>query len=139
MIFSKEDKFILVKLYKSYLVDFDIYDKGKIISLFENIFVKIKKKYKLSGLFDVNIYVNDNYGMIIEIKNVYFYKDECDIKIKIHLDSTFLCEILGNEFNEYKNIYYYKDKFYGMYKEYCDKDVIYKDVDKIIFDGIKIC
>ena len=45
MIFSKEDKSVLVKIFKSYLNNFDIYDKEQIIELFKNIFVKIKKKY----------------------------------------------------------------------------------------------
>ena len=33
-------------------------------------FIKVKNKYNLSGMFDVDIYVNEDYGMIIEINNL---------------------------------------------------------------------
>ena len=138
MIFSKEDKFILVKIYKSYLNNFDIYDKEKIMDLFKGIFIKVKKKYNLSGLFDVYIYVNESYGMIIEIKNVYLYDNESDIKIKVHLDSVFLIEIFNHEILDYDEVYYYKDKFYGIYKNVCDRNIIYKNTDIIMSNGMKI-
>ena len=138
MIFNKEDKFVLVKIFKTYLDNFDIYDKEQIMNLFKNIFIKVKKKYNLSGLFDVDIYVNEDYGMIIELRNVYFYDNECDIKIKVHLDSIFLMEIFNYEILDYDDVYYYKDKFYTSYNENTDKIVIYKNSDKIINNGIKI-
>ena len=138
MIFSKEDKFILVKIYKSYLNNFDIYDKEKIMDLFKGIFIKVKKKYNLSGLFDVDIYVNESYGMIIEIRNVYFYDNESDIKIKVHLDSVFLIEIFNHEILDYDEVYYYKDKFYGIYKNVCDRNIIYKNTDIIMSNGMQI-
>lgn len=128
----------MVKIYKSYLKDFDVYDREQIISLFKSIFIKIKKDYNLSGLFDVNIYVNDNYGMIIEIDNLYYNDIECDINIKIHLDATFLNIICSNEVLDYDEVYYYEDNFYGIYKEFCDKEVIYKNVDKIMSEGIRL-
>ena len=77
MVFSKEDKFLLVKIYKSYLEGFDIYDREQILELFKDIFLKVKSKYKLSGLFDVDIYINEAYGMIIEIDNICFYCVMC--------------------------------------------------------------
>ena len=138
MIFNKEDKFVLVKIFKTYLDNFDIYDKEQIMNLFKNIFIKVKKKYNLSGLFDVDIYVNEDYGMIIELRNVYFYDNECDIKIKVHLDSIFLMEVFNYEILDYDDVYYYKDKFYTSYNENNDKIVIYKNSDKIINNGIKI-
>ena len=138
MIFSKEDKFILVKIYKSYLNNFDIYDKEKIMDLFKGILIKVKKKYNLSGLFDVDIYVNESYGMIIEIKNVYLYDNESDIKIKVHLDSVFLIEIFNHEILDYDEVYYYKDKFYGIYKNVCDRNIIYKNTDIIMSNGMQI-
>lgn len=138
MIFSKEDNFILVKIFKSYLKNFDIYDKEQIINLFKIIFIKIKKNYNLSGLFDVDIYVNGNYGMIIEINNLFYNDKECDINIKIHLDAIFLNIICSNDVLDYDEVYYYHDNFYGIYKEICDKEVIYKNVDKIMNEGIKL-
>ena len=139
MIFSKEDKFLLVKIFKDNLKDFDIYNKEQIMSLFRDIFVKIKNKYKMSGLFEADIYVNNEFGMIIEIFNLCFYNGEVDVKIKIHLDAIFLTEINSNEILDYEDVYYYKEKFYSHFKKFSDKEVIYKDVDLIINNGIKIC
>ena len=139
MIFSKEDKFLLVKIFKSYLNDFDIYNKEQIIDIFKIIFVNIKHKYNLAGLFNADIYVNNEYGMIIEINNLCYFEDECDIKVNIHLDAIFLVEIINYEILDYDEVYYYDDKFYSKFNEFCDKKIIYKNVDKIINNGIKIC
>ena len=139
MIFNKEDKFLLVKIYKSYLKDFDVHNRDQIAELFKNIFMKIKEKYNLSGLFDVDVYVNNDYGMIIEINNLCFYKNEFDVKIRFYLDCIFLCEIDSIDLLDYENIYYYEERFYGIYNEYCDKEIIYKDTSDIIDNGIKVC
>ena len=125
-------------MFKNNLKDFDIYNKEQIINLFKTIFIKIKKKYNLSGLFDVDIYVNDNYGLIIEIENLYFDDVESDINIKVHLDAIFLNEINTYEILEYDEIYYYNDKFYGIFKKFCDKEIFYKDIDEILNKGIKL-
>ena len=139
MIFNKENKFILVKIFKSYLNDFDIYDKDNIIDLFKDIFITIKNKYNLLGLFDVDIYVNDEYGLIIEIHNICSYDYEIDLRINVHLDSIFFSEINSSEILDYNKVYYYNDKFYGLFKKFSDNDVIYKNTNVIINDGIKVC
>ena len=139
LIFSKEDKFLLVKIYKNYFEKFDVYDKEQVMELFKNIFVIVKNKYKLSGFFDASIYVNDDYGMIIEIDNLDFYKGEVDVKIKFHLDSLFLMEINSNEILDYENVYYYNEKFYSDYNINLDREVIYKDAYDIINNGIRVC
>ena len=129
----------MVKIYKSYLNDFDIYNKDNIIELFKDIFITIKDKYNLLGLFDVDIYVNEEYGLIIEIHNSCSYDFEIDVKINVHLDSLFLSEINSNEILDCNDVYYYNDKFYGLFKEFSDRDVIYKNTNIIINNGIKIC
>ena len=138
MIFNKEDKFLLVKILKSNLGEFDVYNKEQVLNLFKDVFLKVKDKYNLSGFFDIDIYVNDNYGMIMEINNIHFYKNIIDVKIKFHLDAVFLMEIDTDEILDYEDVYYYKDRFYGCFKDYSDKEVIYKDIDVIINEGIKI-
>ena len=129
----------MVKIYKSYLNDFDIYNKDNIIELFKDIFITIKDKYNLLGLFDVDIYVNEEYGLIIEIHNICSYDFEIDVKINVHLDSLFLSEINSNDILDCNDVYYYNDKFYGLFKEFSDRDVIYKNTNIIINNGIKIC
>lgn len=139
MVFSKEDKFLLIRIFKSYLKNFDIYDKDQIIELFKFIFLNVKDKYNLSGMFDVYIYSNNDYGIIIEIKNLYCYSDETELKIKIQVDSLFLMEIMSCEVIDFEDVYYYKDKFYSFFNNKYDREIIYKDTNEIINCGIKIC
>lgn len=130
---------MIVKVFKDMLDNFDVYNKEQIFSLFKDIFIKVKNKYNLSGLFDINVYVNEDYGMIIEILNLCYYKGEIDVKIRFHLDSVFLTEINVDEILDYDEVYYYMNKFYGNYKNYSDSEIIYKDIDIILNDGIKVC
>ena len=139
MIFSKEDRFLLIKILKNDLESFYIYDKEQIIKLFKLIFKNIKDKYDLSGLFDVYIYSNNEYGMIIEINNLCYFDNEIELKLKIQIDSLFFMEIMSNEILEFDEVYYYKDKFYSYYNDSYDRKIIYKDIDEIINNGIKIC
>ena len=130
---------MLIKILKNDLENFDIYDKEQIIKLFKLIFKNIKDKYDLSGLFDVYIYSNNEYGMIIEINNLCYFDNEIELKLKIQIDSLFFMEIMSNEILEFDEVYYYKDKFYSYYSDSYDRKIIYKDIDEIINNGIKIC
>lgn len=139
MIITKEDEFFLVKIYKEFLKDLDIFDKDSLSKFFESILIKLKKKYPLSGLVDVEVYINPIYGMILEFHPIYSYFDEIDMRIEIHLDSIFLCEIDSNEILDFPNVYYYQDKFYGIYHEWLDSPIIYKESEEIMQKGIKVC
>ena len=48
-------------------------------------------------------------------------------------------EIMSNEILEFDEVYYYNDKFYSYYNDSYDRKIIYKDIDEIINNGIKIC
>ena len=54
------------------------------------------------------------------------------------MDATFLSVINNYEILDYEDVYYYNDEFYGIYRDFCDKEVIYKNVDKIMNDGVKL-
>ena len=97
VIIQKIDDFFLIKIYKEYMGNFDVYDRDNIKEFFEDVFSKLKDKYDLRGLLDVDVYVNSEYGMIIEIYPVYSYFEEIDMRIQIHLDSIFMSEINMNE------------------------------------------
>ena len=139
MIISQEDDYFKVIIYREYIPDFDIFDKDKIGELFKDILITLEKKYNLSGLLDIDVYENLEYGLVMEIRNVVEYYDEIDVKIHFHLDSIFMCEIDSNDIILYDDIYYYKDKFYSLYNKKIDSNVIYKDCYEIIDKGIKIC
>lgn len=146
MIISKCDENFLIKIFKDSLEEFNIFDIESIKNLFQDIFKKMTKKWDLHGFYDADVYVNNEYGMIIELVpvNSYLedfdnYFDEVDIKINVHLSNEFLVLIDSNSILDYEDVYYYDGKFYGSYLGNCDNEVLYKDTDLIVNNGIKIC
>ena len=140
VVVCKEDNIYIVRVYKEFIQNFDIYDTDNILELFKSILMKLKSKYKINGLCYIDVYVNEKYGMIIEINNVYKYDDEMDIKISFHVDSIFMNEINFdvNDIDCYEEIYYYDDKYYANYDIVHDSNIIYKNSLDIINNGIRI-
>ena len=139
MIIRKIEDYFLIRIYKESIGEFNIFDKDDIKDCFQKILNKIQKKYNLRGLVEVDVYVNLDYGMIIEIHPICNYFNDIDMRIHIHLDSVFLVNIDTNHLLDYDDVYYYKEKFYGTYPGVCDNEVFYKDTEDIINKGIKIC
>lgn len=138
MIIRKCEECFLIKVFKDEIGDFNIFDIDDVRDFFQSIFDKLRKKYDFHGLIDVDVYVNNEYGMIIEMMSVDSYFDDIDIRIKMHLGNVFLVSIDGNSILDYEDVYYYNDKFYGNYRELCDSEVLYKGTEDIINKGIKI-
>ena len=139
MIIRKCDDYFLIKIFKDNIQNWDAFDIDSIKTVFQNIFNKLNKKYDLHGLIYAEVYVNEYYGIIIELQPIESYFDEIDIRIKMHLDTTFLVNVNSDSICEYTDIYYYKGKFYGNYVEKSDSEVFYKDTENIIEKGIKVC
>ena len=139
MFIRKCDDYFLIKIFRDSVGNFNIFDMDSIKGLFQTIFDKLREKYDLHGLIDVDVYVNYNYGLIIELKPLDSYLDDVDMRIKMHLRDVFLVCIDSNSILDYEDVYYYDSKFYGTYIENSDNEVIYRDIDDIIFKGIKVC
>ena len=139
MVIRKCDDYFLIKIFRNSVGDFNIFDMDSIKGLFQTIFDKLREKYDLHGLIEVDVYVNYNYGLIIELKPIDSYLDDVDMRIKMHLRDVFLVSVDSNSILDYEDVYYYDGKFYGTYIDNSDNEVIYKDIDDIIFKGIKIC
>ena len=141
MIIRHCDECFVVKVLKSEIGDFNIFDIDDIKCFFKDIFKNITKNYDLHGLIDANVYVNNDYGMIVELVSINSCFDELDIdvKIKMHLNNVFLVEIDSYYLLDYDDVYYYNDKFYGVYNDLSDGEIIYKDTEEIIDKGIKVC
>lgn len=112
----------------------DYYNQEKISDLFKKIILKIKEKYNIKGLLDIDVYINKYYGMIIEIEVLYSELEEIDMRIHFHLDTIFLIET--NDYNS-KDLYYYENKYYTIYNNISDNNIIYKSND-ILTKGIRI-
>lgn len=137
MIISKNDNLIIVKVFREHITDIDIYDVEMVCDFFKNLLIKIKKKYDIRGLCYIDVYTNNEFGMIIEIDNIYQYDDEVDIKISFHIDALFMKEVVDID-NIENEIYYYKDKYYACYDGISDSNIIYKNSLEIIDKGIRV-
>lgn len=136
MIIRKYDNLYIIKIVKETINNFDYFNQEEISKLFHDIIMNLKKRYQINGLLDINVYTNEEYGMIIEIEEVESYYDEIDMHIHFHLDTLFLQEI--NEIKDsLQDVYFYKDKYYTRYNQLLDSNIIYK-TEEILTKGIKI-
>lgn len=110
------DDDIDIYLNKSYLKNIDLNDTKTI----KNIIKKINKKYDidLCGYMEIKIYIDNNYGVIINIKKEeleYFdyFNDEIEMNIEIINDSfLYKIEIYDKDLINNNKIYKYKDNLY---------------------------
>ncbi len=132
-----------------YLYDKNKYLKNDIKNTLIKVFNELEEYYDycFCNSYDLELYINKYYGMILEIQeNDYdLYEDDIvNLKLNVLKDTLFLYEVddpldyLDNE------VYYYDDKFFINMKK-CDNyiyeqsNIIYgNDVYKIIGKGIKL-
>ena len=80
---------------KDFCSNINIYDIDEIKILIPNLLKKYIKKLNLTGILYLDIYLDNNYGMIIEIENKKFnFKNNIlELKINFHLNNLFLYKI----------------------------------------------
>ncbi len=115
--------------------------------LCNDIINKLEKYYdiKLKGFYDVNLYKDNNYIVVEFIEDnvdVSEYYSKADLHIKTILTKFLYCidDILDIDT---KYFYLYKDNYYIFYDDVNIKNIefgniIYKDVDDILYLGNKI-
>lgn len=99
-----------------------INDKKELETFLNNIFKRIKEKYNINvnGYYDIDIYINEKYGEIIEINKedlTYYdlFSNKIEMQVNIINDSLFLLEIsdiLYKDIYLNKSIIKYNNKFY---------------------------
>ena len=86
-------------------------------------------KIKLKGLYNIDIYIDTNYGIVLELEkedlDIDDYFDQIDMQIIIHKEK-FLLEI--NNLDSFYNhkIYIYRNKYYSDYLNIEMGNLIYK-------------
>lgn len=152
MIINKIDNYYVIKLPNSKI---DIYNQNDLGELTKNIILKISKNYKLNNSIHLEFYINNNYGIIVKLKDYkspFMIKNDKTVKITIHTDSIFLYKIDYIDIKKIniknKNTYYYKNNFYIEIDDNIDtydyikllelSEVIFDDILDIIDKGIKI-
>lgn len=127
-IIDNDDKIIVFLNNKQY-----IKDEEKIEDYFKSLFIKLEDKYNLDIDYnDVCVYVDYNYGMILEFRNsdLEYFFDNIDVKINIFKNHYFLYKIDYNYINKdilnhcivYKN----KDSIYLKIKKEIDEKIFLK-------------
>ena len=150
MIIKKIDNTYLIKIFDSKI---NIYNKEELEEITKKIIKKTNNIYKLNNSIHLEFFINNNYGIIIKLKDYkhpFTINNDKTVKVTIHTDTPFLYQI--DYFNIKKssnqNIYYYKNKFYleinnnitikDYYKLLESSDVIYENTSDIIDKAIKI-
>ena len=114
-----DDKMVLF-LNKLYIQRIDFTNKEATEKYIKGLLFKLKDNYDLnfSGYYNINIYVDLNYGIIVEIikeelEYLDYFGNQVEINTKV-INDSFLYEVfdyddfISNDFT----IYSYKDKFY---------------------------
>ena len=132
---------IIVYIYNNKYFDKKIYD------MIKQVLSDLKEYYYIEyySAYNIKLYANKNYGIILEIENNGNIADTTiNINLKILRDSLFLYQI-QDPLNFFDNeLYYYDDKFFINVKNNNIRlteftNIIYsEDVYKIIGKGIKI-
>ena len=129
---SKFGNDYLIKIYKEEIKDIDIYDIDDIYTLIKLIIKKIIKNNNISGNYQINIYTNDIYGMIIEFNKIK-ENSYIDLKINITIDSIFLYKTNNNYLDNNSTIYYYKNNYYIFPK---DNNINLLEVEEVLYGNI---
>ena len=129
---SKFGNDYLIKLYKEEIKNIDIYDIDDIYTLIKLIIKKIIKNNNISGNYQINIYTNDIYGMIIEFNKIK-ENSYIDLKINITIDSIFLYKTNNNYLNTNNTIYYYKNNYYILPK---NNNINLLEVEEVLYGNI---
>ena len=125
---------------------------------FKDLFIKLKEIYniKLTGFYYINVYIDKNYGVILEMEKeeiefVEYEESEIDMHIVLN-ECEFLYEIEDifdyYELLKYIDIYLYKNKYYGKIKNSISNNqymkliemstINYKNTSEVIKYGKKI-
>lgn len=134
------DTDIVVYINNAYLDIINWEDKRELADQVKKIFLRLKKYYNcsLNGFYKVIIYVNEKYGIILNIEKLEdfdFKIDNIDLKIMINLNSTFYIELDNYPvFEEDRAVYQLDDKFYIDIDNLTDKEIIrYLEFGNIIY------
>nr|MBP3259297.1 hypothetical protein [Bacilli bacterium] len=136
------DDNIIVFLNKYITKDLD-YNDSKVLEVeLKNIFDKLNLYHgiKIKGYYDVHIYIDDNFGIIIELIkddiDYIDYDDIIDMKISINnvkllykIEDIFMFNKLGSIYL-YKNNLYLEPNIYDIYL-FENSEIVYKNIDDI--------
>ncbi|MBR3362755.1 MAG: hypothetical protein IKG40_02390 [Bacilli bacterium] len=133
----KDNKIILC-LNKIYIRNLDLNNKEELYKYIKKTLHKLEKKYDLTlqGYYSINLYIDNNYGIIMEITKeessyLDYFENSLDISIKIYKES-FLYEvsdiIICNNYKTYIN----NNHIYINIKKDISEKTMTKFIEKVI-------
>ena len=133
----KDDKIILY-LNKFNMHNVDLNDKKEINKYTKHILKRVQKNYNivLKGYYTVNMYFDNNYGIIMEIINeeglyIDYFENNIDINIKLYKDS-FLYEVNDINISNNYDTYIYDNHIYVSLKNTFSDTLMTKFIEKVI-------
>lgn len=132
---------LIIYLNNNYLKQKNI-NVDNIENCFYSIFEILKEKYefKLSGLYDVDIYIDFNYGIVIEFIKQDIdmnYYDQIDMQIRV-IKNDFLIKIDDLEPFVNSKVYKYKNEYYSNDLDKIEFGELIYDTNSIINHSIKV-
>ena len=135
----------IVSLYinKVYFQNFDFSDKGFLESYLKNVLKMLGNRYDLNfdGFYDVNIYVDDTYGVIVdvireELEYFDYFTNQIQTNIKV-IETSFLYELfdLPAIDREMLDVYKISDKIYVKIKNQMDVFMVGKlfEMSRVVY------
>lgn len=122
-IIVNDDINMIIFLNRMYLDDIDFKSKDELEIYFQKLLKILKTYYKINinGYYEINVYIDKNYGAILELKKEeleYFgyFEGEVDMQLIIH-NSDFLYEIedyfwIDSDLRKKISLYKYNNKIY---------------------------
>lgn len=111
-----DDDIFDIYIMKDKIQNIDLENEDKLEKYLKKLFKILKNKYsiKLEGFYDVDIYIDKYYGIVIHLEKekleyYNYYKDEVDMKISI-INSVFLYQI--DNYIENKKIHIIDNNMY---------------------------
>lgn len=122
-----------------YIKDLNLDNNEDIENYLKKLFLIIKDRYDIdiSGMFEIDIYVNNKYGIVIDIfkedlEYLDYFSNQIDMQVNIIKDSIFLYEL--DSFIE-KDLYKYNHKYY-IDVEDIDDPIIYEQGNLIFGEHV---
>jgi len=142
-----EDELLIIYLYNKKM-NLDILDE--VTKSIKELLVKIIRyhNFPLSGIYEVIIYENNNYGYVLEIKQIkeFEYSDFIDLKLIIKKNQPFYLVVNNyNYVDDCRNVYYKNNLFFVNVEDVSNVnskielgEIFYKNINVLLDCSVKI-
>lgn len=134
----KSENDLVVFLNNKYIESIDFDDRNNLETYFRTLFLKLKNIYgiNISGYYNINVYINKYFGVILEMfrepLECFEYYNSIDMQVNIIKDCEFLYQI--NDFYDNQKLYFYKNKLYLR----ISNEISFMELGKLLENGVLV-